>query len=149
MSTIVEILVARDRGHAMTSVESVEALTDCGLVGDRYANPKYRKSPDYQLTLIEIENIEQFVRDTGLALSPDAPRRNLVTRGVRLNELVGKRFSAGLAVLEGLELCEPCSLFATRTYPSVVKYFLRKGGLRARIIQGGTIRVHDFVGVHA
>ena len=146
---IAQIFIAPDRGHEMTSVEWVEAVADCGLVGDRYARAKYRKSADYQLTLIEIENIEQFTCDSGIPLSTDAPRRNLVTRGVRLNELVGKRFSAGPAVLEGLELCEPCSLFAKRTDPSVVKYFLRKGGLRARIIEGGTIRVHDFVGVRA
>lgn len=133
----------------MVSLESVEAVSDCGLIGDRYANAKYRRSADYQISLIEIENVMQFTEITGLPLSPDAPRRNLVTRGIRLNELVGKQFSAGSALLEGLELCEPCALFAKRTYPQVLRQFVRRGGLRARIIQGGIIRASDLLGVRA
>jgi MOSC domain-containing protein YiiM len=78
-------------------------------------------------------------------LAPHEPRRNLVTVGVRLNELCGVRFSIGEAELEGRELCEPCSLFAKRTHPEVVRFFVHRGGLRCRIVRGGHIRVGDAV----
>jgi MOSC domain-containing protein YiiM len=69
-----------------------------------------------------------------------------VTRGIRLNDLCGKRFKVGAAILEGIELCEPCGLFAKRTRPEILKFFVRKGGLRARIVGGGEIRVGDTIG---
>ncbi|MCG6872591.1 MAG: MOSC domain-containing protein [Gammaproteobacteria bacterium] len=129
----------------MESRESIEALRDCGLEGDRYTNPAYRKQPANQLTLIAAENIEAFVAETGLPLDHHEPRRNLVTRGVDLNALVGKRFRIGGAEFEGLELCEPCATFAKATHPQVVRYFVHKGGLNARIVQGGRLCVGDFV----
>ena len=127
----------------MQSLKSVEALANEGLLGDRYCQAKNRRGPDYQVTLIELENIEAFIRDTGLTLTAEMPRRNIVTRGIRLNALCGKRLRVGAAVFEGLELCEPCSLFAKRTHGEALKYFVRKGGLRARIISSGEVRVGD------
>jgi len=129
----------------MTSLTSVEALAGVGLAGDRYAEPKNRRAPDYEVTLIESENIEGFTRATGRALTPDMPRRNIVTVGVRLNPLAGEQFSIGHAVFEGLELCEPCSLFARRSYGEVLAFFRGKGGLRARIVSGGMLSVGDLV----
>jgi len=129
----------------MTAVASVEASTDGGLSGDRYAEAKNRRAPDYQVTLIELENIEAFVGKTELVLTPEQPRRNIVTRGVNLNALCGKRFRIAAAVFEGLELCEPCSLFAKRTHREILKFFVGKGGLRARIVAGGRIHVGDRV----
>ena len=129
----------------MSSLTSVEALAGIGLAGDRYAEAKNRRSPDYEVTLIESENIEAFNRATGRELAPEMPRRNIITAGVRLNDLLGKRFSVGRAVFEGLELCEPCSLFAKRTYGEVVAFFRGKGGLRARIVAGGRLSVGDSV----
>jgi MOSC domain-containing protein YiiM len=136
MATVRYIFVAAKPGSAMASLSSVEAQEGAGLSGDRYAG---------QVTLIESENIEAFTQATGLALAPEMPRRNIVTRGIRLNELEGKRFKVGGAVFEGLELCEPCSLFARRTHREVLKFFVGKGGLRARIVAGGEIRVGDAI----
>lgn len=129
----------------MAALAEVEALEECGLRGDRYADAGNRKSADYQLTLIEIENIQAFAQASGLPLAPDEPRRNLVTVGVRLNEFCGKRFQVGEVELEGLELCEPCGTFAKRTHLEVVRFFVRRGGLRCRILRGGFIRVGDAV----
>jgi MOSC domain-containing protein YiiM len=125
---------------------SVMALADTGLEGDRYANAQIRRGPDYQVTLIEIENIEAFAKIASIPFTPHMPRRNLVTRGVTLNDLCGRRFKVGNATLQALELCEPCALFARRTHRDVLKHFLRKGGLRARIIIGGEIRLGDSIG---
>jgi len=129
----------------MQSLRSVEALANEGLRGDRYCQARNRRAPDYQVTLIELENIETFTRDTGLTLTAEMPRRNIVTRGIRLNDLCGKRLRVGAAVFEGLELCEPCSLFAKRTHREALKYFARKGGLRARIISSGEVCIGDSV----
>jgi MOSC domain-containing protein YiiM len=126
-------------------VQSVEALANEGLQGDRYSVARNRGGADYQVTLIELENIEAFSAATGLALTPGMPRRNIVTRGIRLNDLLGKRFRIGGALLEGMELCEPCTLFARNTYPQVLEFFPGKGGLRARIVEGGQVRVGDWV----
>ena len=145
MGYIQHIFVAPVRGAPMAPLAEVEALEECGLRGDRYADARNRKSVDYQLTLIEIENIQAFAQASGLPLAPHEPRRNLVTVGVRLNEFCGKRFKVGEVELEGLELCEPCGTFAKRTHPEVVRFFVRRGGLRCRILRGGFIRVGDAV----
>ena len=145
MGTVQHIFVAPSKGEPMLALQKVEALADCGLRGDRYAEPANRKSADYQLTLIELENIEAFARASGLPLAPQEPRRNLVTVGVRLNELCAKRFIIGESELEGLELCEPCATFAKRTHQGVVRFFVHRGGLRCRILKGGFIRVGDEV----
>jgi MOSC domain-containing protein YiiM len=145
MATVVHIFVAPIRGAEMSAQQSVEALAEHGLVGDRYSEAKNRRSPDYQITFIELENIEAFTLTTGLPLAPGMPRRNIVTSGVRLNALCGKHFRVGRARFEGLELCEPCNLFARRTHREVLRFFVGKGGLRARIVSGGEIRVGDAI----
>jgi MOSC domain-containing protein YiiM len=83
----------------MQSLERVEAVENAGLRGDRYTKR--------EVSFIELENIEAFSQSTGLALTPDMPRRNIVTQGIRLNKLCGKRFRIGGALFEGVELCEP------------------------------------------
>jgi MOSC domain-containing protein YiiM len=141
--TVLHIFVARRRGAPMEARREVRALLDGGLEGDRYADGAIRKKPEQQVTFIESEHIEAFARETALPLSPDMPRRNLVTVGVRLNELRGRRFLIGEVRFEGLDLCEPCRLFASRSHREVLAWFAGKGGLRARILAGGAIRVGD------
>ena len=148
-SLVTHIFVAPAKGAPMRAVESVEALRGEGLEGDRYAEARNRRGSEGHVTLIELENIEAFTDATHLGLTPGMPRRNIVTRGVRLNGLVGRRFAVGGAVFEGLELCEPCKLFARRTHREALAFFAGKGGLRARIVSGGLIRVGDAVAEHA
>jgi MOSC domain-containing protein YiiM len=131
----------------MAALQSVAAIAGTGLVGDRYAEARNRRGPKYQLTLIELENIEAFREATGLSLAVDGPRRNIVTTGVRLNELCGLRFRVGAVLVEGLELCEPCTLFRKRTFPEALRFFVGKGGLRARVLEGGVLAVGDQVAV--
>ena len=142
-SVIRYIFTAPRRGAPMVSLQQVELLADCGVKGDRHCEPVNRKSPDREVTLIELEHIEAFGKVIGISLAPDEPRRNLVTSGVDLNALCGSRFFVGEAELEGLELCEPCGTFAKRTHLQVLKFFVHKGGLRARIVRGGLIHVGD------
>ena len=143
MSRVAYIFIAEKRGAPMRARSSVEAIIGAGLSGDRYIVDGARPSPDYQVTLIELENIEAFKKHTGLSLMPDMPRRNIVTSGVLLNDLLGQRFMVGGALFEGLELCEPCRLFAKRTHAAVLDFFPGKGGLRARIVSGGIVNTGD------
>ena len=145
MGNVLHIFVAPSRGAPMEPRNSVTAIADTGLAGDRYAISANRRGADYQLTLVEIENIEAFARSVNRPFTPDKPRRNLVTQGVALNDLCGKQFRVGEVVLEGIELCEPCSLFAQRAGREVLRHFLHRGGLRTRIVEGGEIRVGDAV----
>ena len=119
-----------------------------GLVGDRYharVGTFSRKlaSPDAELTLIEQEEIDRFNRTERTDYAAKSFRRNVVTSGVRLNELVGKTFHIGDTVLHGIRLCEPCAHLATLLAPSVVEDMVGRAGLRARIVTGGTIRTGD------
>src|SRR5713101_3364470 len=102
MGIVEQIFTAATRGAPMASRDCVTALPNEGLAGDRYAQAATRRGLDYQLTLIEMENVEAFARSIDEAFTADMPRRNIVTRGVSLNDLVGKRFGIGGAMLEGM-----------------------------------------------
>ena len=133
----------------------MEALTEAnlepgrGIVGDRYFagigtfSEKLRNRLDFQVTLIETEEVERFNREQAMSLRPSDLRRNIVTGNIRLNELVGKRFAVGGAVLEGIRLCEPCQHLATIVAPCVLPALVHRAGLRAAIISGGVVRAGD------
>ena len=136
---------------AMRGVAEVMAITGLGLEGDRYAAKKgsfsAKDTPSRQITLIEAEAVEALERELGLKLTPGETRRNLITRGIALNHLVGRDFSVGGARLRGHELCEPCGDLARMTgKPQILPGLIHRGGLRAEILEGGLIRVGDLIG---
>ncbi len=93
--------------------------------------------------MIEAEAIEALKRDYNFELAPGEARRNLVTRGVALNHLVGRDFQIGEVKIRGIRLCEPCDHLQRLTGREVIKGLLHRGGLRAQILTQGTIRVGD------
>ena len=97
------------------------------------------------LTLIEAEAIEGLARDDGIELAPGEARRNVVTRGIGLNDLVGRRFTVGEVECVGQRLCDPCSHLQRMTKPGVLKGLANRGGLRADVVTGGRIAVGDEV----
>ncbi len=129
-------------------VESVELLPDQGPRGDRHfaAEPDPgRREEGYDLTLIEAEALEAFTIETGIPLSHEESRRNVLTRGIRLNDLVGKRFRVGAVQCEGVQLCEPCSHLQGLTRDGVLRGMVHRAGLNANVITGGTIATGDEV----
>lgn len=139
------IFLAGERGAARVAVERVRAVAGTGLEGDRYFGHRRgggKRDPERQVTLIEAEAVDA-VRATGAALGPGDARRNVVTRGVRLNELVGRTFRVGGALLRGIERCDPCSRLTRLTYRGVERDLRDRGGLRAEILESGDIRVGD------
>ncbi|GAC1436347.1 MAG: MOSC domain-containing protein [Terriglobales bacterium] len=150
--TIESIHVAAEAKAPTHSVASVKAIPGAGLDGDRYAKRQgtfFKPLPDFELTLIEAEALEAAQMDYGLQLSPGEARRNLVTRGVPLNHLVGKEFTIGEVRIRGIRLCEPCSHLQALTHLPVIKGLRHRGGLRAQILSEGDIKVGDEVVIEA
>jgi len=148
MSTgIIELIyVSSIAAGPVRSVNEAHAVPGAGLEGDRYALGQGTFSkplPDRELTLIEAEAIEAMQRDYDVELAPGEARRNLVTRGVALNHLVGRDFQIGNVKIHGIRLCEPCDHLQRLTGRSVIKGLRHRGGLRAQILSQGKIRVGD------
>jgi MOSC domain-containing protein YiiM len=131
---LLAICIAPVRGAAMQSMDAIELVAGVGLTGDRYVD-----KPQQEVTLIEQEALEAALRDYKLELTHAESRRNLLTTGAALNHLVGRQFSVGDAVLEGLELCEPCKYLQRLTGTEVIRALQHRGGLRARIVRSGKI----------
>jgi MOSC domain-containing protein YiiM len=109
-----------------------------GIVGDRYAEAG-------DITLIEAEALEAFTQETGIELSHQESRRQVLTRGVRLNDLLGKRFRVGEVEVVGRELCEPCNHLQSMTRPGVLGGMVHRAGLNADVVTPGRIAVGDEV----
>ncbi|MDQ3620437.1 MAG: MOSC domain-containing protein [Actinomycetota bacterium] len=146
---VMAIYISPTKGAAMTPVDEIKAIEGVGLDGDRYAAGggtfSHKKGPTREVTLIESEAIEAAAASYGVELGLGDSRRNIVTRGVPLNHLVGRHFRVGEVVLEGLKLCEPCGRLEKLTQQAVRKAFAHRGGLRARVVTGGPIRNGDEV----
>ena len=145
--TVVSLHIAPTGAAPMQSVGQVRAVDGRGLEGDRYFNQlgTYSNHPGTgrHVTLIEIEAIEALRRDYGIDLVPGLSRRNIVTHGVALNHLVGHEIKIGEAILRGTRLCDPCSHLEKLTCQGVLRGLIHRGGLRAEIVRGGTIRIGD------
>jgi MOSC domain-containing protein YiiM len=144
--TIEFIYIAPAATAPALSVKEAHAIPGVGLEGDRYALRQgtfYKPEPDFELTLIEAEAIEALKRDYNVDLPPSEARRNLVTRGVALNHLVGRDFQIGEVKAHGIRLCEPCDHLQRLTGRQLIKGLRHRGGLRAQILTPGAIRIGD------
>jgi len=132
----------------MQSVSEARAIPGRGLEGDRYFAHKgtfSKPQPDRELTLVEAEAIEAMKHELGVDYGLSDSRRNVVTRGVPLNHLVGKEFWIGEVRVRGLRLCEPCSHLQKLSHEKVLPGLVHRGGLRAQILSEGMIRVGEVV----
>jgi MOSC domain-containing protein YiiM len=156
MSGSVEaIYVAAAAGEPMQERAAARAVPGRGLEGDRYfsgdgtlSGKRVPGREVTELTLVEAEVIEHVQRDLGLAVSAPDSRRNIITRSVSLNDLIGLEFTVGTVRLRGAGLCEPCvSLVKKPENRHLLRGLVHKGGLRAQILTAGTITVGDHVAV--
>jgi MOSC domain-containing protein YiiM len=144
--TVESIHIASTAQGPTQALARVVAIPGAGLDGDRYAmklGTFFEPKPDFELTLIEAEAIEALRRDYQVELAAGEARRNIVTRNVPLNHLVGREFAIGDVRIRGIRLCEPCDHLQKVTGKSVIKGLLHRGGLRAQILTQGTISVGD------
>ena len=142
------IHIAQAGGEAMQELQEASLIEGVGIEGDRYATGKgyYSDRPDIrEVTLIDEETLIALKRDHDIELSPAEHRRNLTTRNVPLNHLVGRRFKVGDTVLEGGRLNVPCKYLQTLLNKKVFVPLLNRSGLNCRIIKGGKIFCGDLV----
>lgn len=148
---VVGIYVSTIKTGPMRSLVSATALAGRGLLGDRYAakagtfTPRSDRLRGYDLTLIEAEVLDRVILADGSHLTAAESRRNVVTRGIDLNALVGREFTIGTVRAIGQRLCEPCVHLQRLTKPGVVAGFVHQGGLRADILTDGEIQVGDTI----
>ena len=142
MAKIIEIAVSENPKGKMKSVNSVKAIAGKGLVNDYHFKNDNEKRR--QITLIEIENINYFNRISGISIPSIEFRRNIITEGIKLNELVGSEFFIGNVKVKAHDLCRPCKyLQESLKQKNIIKEFLHKGGLRCEILTNGKIFVGD------
>jgi len=143
------IHLAESEGDPMRTTDRIRVLAGIGLEGDRYASGRghFSRTPGTgrALTLVEAEVLEHLRDSLGIALQPGEARRNVTTRGVALNELVGQRFRIGSLLCQGMRLCEPCKYLEEVIGKRLVDPLLHRGGLRADVLEDGEIRIGDEV----
>ncbi len=142
--TVISINITPKAEGPMQAVNEIRAIPGRGLEGDRYFDHE-EKRPDRELTLVEAEAIEAFRSEFKIDFDLNGTRRNVVTRGVPLNHLVGKEFWIGEVKARGMRLCEPCATLQRLSHPKVLPGLVHRGGLRAQILSEGMIRVGEAV----
>jgi MOSC domain-containing protein YiiM len=151
MGHIEAIHIAPAASAPMQALGDVQAVVGQGLAGDRYfvGVGFYSERPTdpgaREVTLFEAEVLDLLATEHRITLSAAEHRRNLTTRGVRLDDLLGRRFNVGDVLLEGVKDCPPCDHLEGLVGQPVLRPLVNRGGLRARIVAGGTIRVGDRV----
>ena len=142
MAEVLKLGITAKNNQAIKEVSSIEVLANKGIVGDRHFQEF--NDPYNQLSLIESENIDDYNIRFGLSIPYIDFRRNIITKGIKLNDLVGKKLKIGSVELEAVDLCRPCRhLTEMLNQENVLKEFLRKGGLRCQILSSSNISVGD------
>ena len=142
MSKVFKLGITSNNNKKIQEVESIEVLANKGVIGDRHFDDY--NDPYCQLSLIESENIDEYNIKFGLDIPYINFRRNVVTKGIQLNDLIGKKLKVGNVELEGIELCRPCRhLTEMLDQKNILKEFMRKGGLRCQILSSSKINIGD------
>tara|TARA_B100001057_G_scaffold132015_1_gene131331 strand:+ start:297 stop:743 length:447 start_codon:yes stop_codon:yes gene_type:complete len=146
MSEVFKIGITINNNKPINEVSSINVLANQGIIGDRHF--KQFNDPYNQLTLIESENIDNYNIKHGLNIPYIDFRRNIITKGIKLNDLVGKKILVGKVELEGIDLCRPCKhLCEVLGQENIIKEFLRKGGIRCQILTSSSIKINDKISI--
>ena len=146
MSIVYEIGITKKNNQEIEKKESIEVVASKGIVGDRYFHDF--NGDREQITLIESENIDYYNNTFNTKFTYLEFRRNIVTKNIKLNDLVGKTILVGNIKLKVNDLCRPCKDLQQRLGKSnIIKEFLRRGGLRCEILSSGTINVGDKINI--
>jgi MOSC domain-containing protein YiiM len=144
VAEVFKIGITQNNNKNIEEVNSVELIANKGIVGDRYF--KDFSDPMSQLTLIESENIDDYNRRYNLNIDYLDFRRNIITKDIKLNNYVDKKILIGKVEVEVIDLCRPCRFLQEKLNKNnIIKEFLRKGGLRCRILSSGTIKLGDLI----
>ena len=142
MSKVIKLGIAKNNNQKIQEVEKIELLSGKGVVGDRHFHEN--NNVRSQVTLIESENIDYYNNKFKTNYSYIDFRRNVVTKGIQLNDLVGKKLLIGNIEVQGHDLCRPCKhLEEMLNGKDIIKEFLKRGGLRCEILTSGIIKLQD------
>ena len=142
MSKVLKLGITNNNNKKIVEVKSIDVLANKGIVGDRHFN-EYN-DPYCQLSLIESENIDYYNTKYGLNIPYTDFRRNVITKGIDLNNFIGKKLQIGNVKVEGIDLCRPCKhLTEMLNQENILKEFLRRGGLRCQILSSSSISIGD------
>ena len=146
MPEVYKLGISTEHNQSIKEVNSINVLANQGIVGDRHF--KEFNNPYNQLSLIESENIDYYNIKYNLNIPYINFRRNIVTKGIQLNDLVGKKILVGNIELEGIDLCRPCRhLTEVLGQDNIIKEFLRRGGLRCQVLSSSSIKIGDQIKV--
>ena len=146
MSEVYKLGISNKSNQQINEVNSIDVLANQGVVGDRHF--KEFNDPYNQLSLIESENIDYYNIKFRSNIAYLDFRRNVVTKGIKLNDLVGKKLLVGNAEVEGIDLCRPCRhLTEVLGQDNILKEFLRRGGLRCQVLSSSSIKIGDKIKV--
>ena len=146
MPKVFKIGITKNNNQEIQEVKEISLSAGKGIIGDRYYH-EYNEGRN-QLTLIESENIDYYNEKFNLKISYLNFRRNIVTKDIKLNDLVGKKLIIEKTELRGIDLCRPCKpLQKNLGQDNIIKEFLRKGGLRCEILTSTNIKVGDEIKV--
>ena len=142
MSVILKIGLTKDHNKEIIETREINLIAGKGIVGDRHFRDF--NDPLNQLTLIESENIDEYNLKNKLNIPYLNFRRNIVTKGIRLNDLLEKKIAIGSVILDVIDLCRPCRHLSEKLHRNdIIKEFLRKGGIRCQIMKNGKITLSD------
>jgi len=146
MSEVFKLGITSNNNKKIEEVSSIKVLANKGIIGDRHFNDY--NDPYCQLSLIESENIDHYNTKFGLNIPYVDFRRNIVTKGIELNNLISKKLQIGDVKIEAIDLCRPCKhLTEMLNQGNILKEFLRKGGLRCQILSSSIINIGDKIKV--
>jgi len=152
-NSIKEIYIANEAKVKLYNISEAKLVQNKGIIGDRYYNNTgsfselLKEKNDFHITFIEQEKIDEFNQMTNLNYTNDMFRRNIITSGIELNDLVGKRFIINGVEFLGMRLCQPCKLLSLELGEEFLNLMINKAGLRAQIITSGTIKIDDSINV--
>ena len=142
MSKVFKLGITDKNNKKINEVDAISVVANKGILGDRHY--KEFNDPYCQLSLIESENIDYYNTRYELNIPYVDFRRNIVTKGIKLNDLIGKRLLIGEVKVEAIDLCRPCKhLTEILNQENILKEFLRRGGLRCQILSSSKISVGD------
>ena len=146
MSEVYKLGISENNNKPINEVSSIDVLANQGVVGDRHF--KEFNDPYNQISLIESETIDRYNIKYGLNIPYIDFRRNIITKGIKLNDLVGKKILVGKVELEGIDLCRPCKhLCEVLGQENIIKEFLRRGGIRCQILTSSSIKINDKISI--
>ena len=146
MSEVYKLGISENNNKPINEVNLIDVIANQGVVGDRHF--KEFNDPYNQISLIESENIDHYNIKYGLNIPYIDFRRNIVTKGIELNDLVGKKMLVGNVKIEGIDLCRPCKhLSEVLGQENIIKEFLRRGGLRCQILTSSSIKINDKISI--